>query len=177
MEGEPEFRPASSFEGAQPGFVFKSGPSGIGYYRDAAQLKKEGRGQALEPEQAQAQAARSSSSGGAAADTAAAAAAAAAASRPQQQQQQQQQQQPASTSSKRGAAGSHRPPAVLAKSNNPFLKHIKGKVPAAAAAGGDAKRAKKGGGDAEKPAYLKELDRYRDMSCGADTKHDRPLVK
>lgn len=30
---------------------------------------------------------------------------------------------------------------------------------------------------ASKPAYLREMERYRALSCAADTKHDRPLVK
>jgi len=31
------FEPASSFQGARPGFAFKMGPRGLGYYRDAKQ--------------------------------------------------------------------------------------------------------------------------------------------
>jgi hypothetical protein len=31
--------------------------------------------------------------------------------------------------------------------------------------------------DDSKPRYLRELDRYKQMSCGSDTKHERPLVK
>ena len=30
----PEFSPSASFSGARPGAVFKTGPQGIGYYRD-----------------------------------------------------------------------------------------------------------------------------------------------
>lgn len=29
----------------------------------------------------------------------------------------------------------------------------------------------------DKPKYLKEMERYRSLSCSSDTKHDRPLVK
>lgn len=31
--------------------------------------------------------------------------------------------------------------------------------------------------DSSKPAYLREMERYKAMSCSSDTKHDRPLVK
>ena len=28
-----------------------------------------------------------------------------------------------------------------------------------------------------KPRYIAEMEKYKSMSCGSDTKHDRPLVK
>jgi len=31
--------------------------------------------------------------------------------------------------------------------------------------------------DKDKPRYLREMEKYKSMSCSADTKHDRPLVK
>jgi len=32
--GGPPFTPSATFTGARPGFVFKKGSSGVGYYRD-----------------------------------------------------------------------------------------------------------------------------------------------
>merc|ERR1712113_1162560 len=45
------FEPASSFQGARPGFAFKMGPRGLGYYRDAKQeiAKTEKKEQKPEP--------------------------------------------------------------------------------------------------------------------------------
>jgi len=52
-EGRMFFEPASSFQGARPGFVFKMGPRGLGYYRDAKQemLKAEKKEQKVEQKQ------------------------------------------------------------------------------------------------------------------------------
>merc|ERR1719356_1842998 len=52
-EGRMFFEPASSFQGARPGFVFKMGPRGLGYYRDAKQemLKAEKKEQKEEEKQ------------------------------------------------------------------------------------------------------------------------------
>lgn len=33
----PGYEQALSFKGAKPGFVFKTGPAGLGYYPDAQQ--------------------------------------------------------------------------------------------------------------------------------------------
>ena len=33
--GDPDFAPSLAFDGARPGWIFTSGPSGVGYYRDA----------------------------------------------------------------------------------------------------------------------------------------------
>ncbi|GAX80336.1 hypothetical protein CEUSTIGMA_g7774.t1 [Chlamydomonas eustigma] len=33
---KPDFKPSSKFAGAKPGYVYKTGPSGLGYYRDTA---------------------------------------------------------------------------------------------------------------------------------------------
>ena len=34
----PVFQPCAAFSGRRPGAVFKAGPLGLGYYRDAAAL-------------------------------------------------------------------------------------------------------------------------------------------
>jgi len=52
------------------------------------------------------------------------------------------------------------------------------KVPLRAVPSGDSKKRKLDDDKTDsKPQYLKEMERYRAMSCGSDTKHDRPLVK
>mmetsp|Transcript_40427 Transcript_40427/g.89803 ORF Transcript_40427/g.89803 Transcript_40427/m.89803 type:complete len:155 (+) Transcript_40427:137-601(+) len=112
QEEKPSFIASSSFSGALPGYVFKTGDQGLGYYVDISimEVKKQ------QQEQAKAK------------------------------------------------------PAVI-KSNKSIVK-IPGRGPSA-----DAPAAKKAKTTDDKPKYLKELDTYRAMSCGSDTKHDRPLVK
>ena len=172
----PDFAPSSEWAGRRPGYAFKTGPKGVGYYRDSRQAVSAvprqpaaATGPAASAEQQRASACAPSPAG-------VAGTAEVGKAQPQQQQQQQQQdnqgqgedqqrpvaQQPSESeaaaadvsapsavgggsggSAAAGAVG--RQPPVLQKANNPFLKLLKGKkLPAAAASGGDAKRAKKG---------------------------------
>ncbi|KAG2453235.1 hypothetical protein HYH02_002558 [Chlamydomonas schloesseri] len=66
---------------------------------------------------------------------------------------------------------------VVVKANNSLLKSLqkRGGGPQLSIPSG-AKKQKKDD-DESKPAYLKEMERYKSLSCGSDTKHDRPLVK
>jgi hypothetical protein len=167
---DPAFQASSEFSGPRPGFAFKRGPQGVGYYYDFKQAR------AVSSSEQQGQ-------GSAGAADAPWRASPAAAAIPAHNTSEQQGQQPNSGSEAAAAAPSadkpsgsgsgaaagaegtaagtgsnpgsnpgsassgaaKKPPVVLPKSNNPFLKLLKGKkVPAAVEAGGDAKRAKKG---------------------------------
>ncbi|PNW72637.1 hypothetical protein CHLRE_15g636500v5 [Chlamydomonas reinhardtii] len=66
---------------------------------------------------------------------------------------------------------------VVVKANNSLLKSLqkRGGGPQLSIPSGVKKQKKDD--DESKPAYLKEMERYKSLSCGSDTKHDRPLVK
>ncbi|KAG2428292.1 hypothetical protein HXX76_010442 [Chlamydomonas incerta] len=66
---------------------------------------------------------------------------------------------------------------MIVKPNNSLLKSLqkRGGGPQLSIPSGVKKQKKDD--DESKPAYLKEMERYKSLSCGSDTKHDRPLVK
>lgn len=66
---------------------------------------------------------------------------------------------------------------VILRSNNPIV-NLRGRA-RPVVPGPEAKKLKKdnNGGAANKPHYLKELERYKQQACGSDGPCDRPLVK
>ncbi|GFR50097.1 hypothetical protein Agub_g12242 [Astrephomene gubernaculifera] len=65
---------------------------------------------------------------------------------------------------------------TVVKANNSLLKSLQKRGSALPIPSGVPKKAKTDD-NKEAPKYLKEMERYKQMSCASDTKHDRPLVK
>ncbi|GLI67743.1 hypothetical protein VaNZ11_011996 [Volvox africanus] len=65
---------------------------------------------------------------------------------------------------------------IIVKPNNSLLKSLQKRGPTLPTPSGVSKKTKTDD-DKDAPRYLKEMERYKKMSCSSDTKHDRPLVK
>ncbi|PNH11602.1 hypothetical protein TSOC_001560 [Tetrabaena socialis] len=78
----------------------------------------------------------------------------------------------------RAAAEASKAKPTVIKSSSTMLKSLqkRGPVVIPSNAPKKAKTDDKKDGKAV-PAYLREMERYKSLSCSADTKHDRPLVK
>ncbi|EFJ43428.1 hypothetical protein VOLCADRAFT_106858 [Volvox carteri f. nagariensis] len=76
----------------------------------------------------------------------------------------------------KAAAEAQKAKPIVVKANNSLLKSLQKRGPAMSIPSGVPKKAKTDD-NKDAPRYLKEMERYKQMSCASDTKHDRPLVK
>ncbi|GLC36758.1 hypothetical protein PLESTB_000786100 [Pleodorina starrii] len=77
----------------------------------------------------------------------------------------------------KAAAEAQKAKHIVVKANNSLLKSLQKRGPPLPVVPSGAAKKSKTDDNKDAPKYLKEMERYKQMSCSSDTKHDRPLVK